>query len=522
MKMLRKGLVTILLLVSFGVVAQNLSKPGVLKMSIRGTGPIIQGDLVKGYYYFYKTDKFDSNFDNYLLSLHDEHLNEIREVEITRPKSYVLVDGVFNGEVFGFLFFDYKRKAIELMTYDRSLKPLANVTRLVSNKSMLASYNSFVSGGSQTRDYLVPIENVGFLYYGLKEKSKYQYEIQCYSNDLKVLWSQYSDGSGKVELAEEAFQSGEYVGSTISRKKSVSSKDVEYNLLVQEVSSGKKLFNVPMVTDQYSLALSNVFYDEGTHTLSIFGEYHDRADKQLKSNSLGFMILTLDMNGKIVGEKTLSWAKEISMAAPVNARGQFDGNNSRILFHKFVRTRDGSIFAIGEQYKKVENAAGIIGNVMLGAMTGNVTSLPNAQLNVYNMVVFEFTPEADLKKVHVFEKDKNVVPLPSGAEYLSPKMVSYYGKAYGLFDYAFTQRTEDQNTFYVTYVNYDREKGQASRNVLSSIIYTPEKNFVVDSMPLDRRSSAYFVFPAKEGFVMVTEYFRKEKRVDSRLEKVNY
>lgn len=200
------------------------------------------------------------------------------------------------------------------------------------------------------------------------------------------------------------------------------------------------------------------------------------------------------------------------MAAPVNARGQFDGNSSRILFHDFIRSSDGSIFAIGEQYKKVASAAGIVGNVMMAALAGNAGTFSNAQLNVYNMVIFEFTPEVVLKKVHVFEKDKNVFPLPAGAEYLSPKLVSYYARALGGFDYAFTQRAEDRSTFHVSYVNYDREKGQASRNVLNSIVYTPEKNFVVDSMPLDRRSTSYFVFPAKDGFVMVTEYYKKEKR----------
>ena len=82
--------------------------------------------------------------------------------------------------------------------------------------------------------------------------------------------------------------------------------------------------------------------------------------------------------------------------------------------------------------------------------------------------------------------------------------MSYYAKAHGGFDYAFTPRAPDKSTFQVSYVNYDREKGQASKNVLSSIVYTPEKRFTIDKISLERRSTLYFVNRAKDGYVLVT------------------
>ena len=80
----------------------------------------------------------------------------------------------------------------------------------------------------------------------------------------------------------------------------------------------------------------------------------------------------------------------------------------------------------------------------------------------------------------------------------------------------------DKNTFMITYVNYDREKGSQSKNLLGAIVYTPEKIFSVDKMPLNRKSTEYYVYRAKEGYVLITEYFRKEKRIDTRLEKINF
>ena len=519
---MRKQLVLLIFCIaSVNAVAQNLSKHGVLKLNMRSSGPVIQDDQVKGYYYFYKVEKEDRKNDNYLLSLHDENLREINTVQITRPKTYVLVDGVFNGEAFGFLFYDHRGKTTELITYDRSLKQIGNVTRRISNKLLITHYNAIVHGAEPSQAYLIPITNQGFLYYGFKEGSKYKYEIQCYTNELKVMWSDYAPNDATVEIASEGFQDGDFVGSMITRKRNISTKDLDFALLIHRVSTGEEVFRVPMMTDKYSVSFADVFYDRNNQTFVVFGEYNNKTDRELKTIGQGFITLTLDMTGKVVSERLNPWA-QISAAAPVNEKGQFDGNNSRILFHEFVRTQDGSTFAIGEQYKKAANAAGIAGNVMLAALGGNAGTFSNAQLNVYNMVVFEFTADYTLKKVYVFEKDKNIMTLPSGSEYLSPKLLSYYARAHGGFDYAFTQRAADKNTFQVTYVNYDREKGQASKNVLSSIVYTPERNFVVDSMPLDRKSTLYIVTRAKEGYVMVTEYFKREKRVDSRLEKVNY
>jgi hypothetical protein len=57
---------------------------------------------------------------------------------------------------------------------------------------------------------------------------------------------------------------------------------------------------------------------------------------------------------------------------------------------------------------------------------------------------------------------------------------------------------------------------------LGAIVYTPEKVFSVDKMPLNRKSTEYYVYRAKEGYVLITEYFRKEKRIDTRLEKINF
>ena len=142
-----------------------------------------------------------------------------------------------------------------------------------------------------------------------------------------------------------------------------------------------------------------------------------------------------------------------------------------------IRTSDGQIFVVGEQYKKAASGAGIAMNVLsiaAAATTGYYSSSASTtQLNIYNLVIFQFDSEYSIKKLHVFEKDKNVVLLPAGSTYSSSKMLSYYAKAVGGFDFVFSQLSEDRSTFSVAYINYDRDKNLPSGNLLGVVVYTP-------------------------------------------------
>lgn len=520
---MKKLLLLLLVIVSCEYVsAQTLSKTGVTSIRLRNSGAIIQNGHVKGYYQFYNVEKQDRKNNNYLLSVYDENLRRINETNITRPKTYVLVDGVFNGTAFGFLFYDTKQKSVEIISYDNTLKQQGSIIKPIKNTIAQAAFLTLLQGADPSQAYLVSVPDKGFLYYGLIEGKKYQYDIQFYDNAMKLKWyNRASPDAMNYEIAMEAFQNDQYVGSLITKKKNVNTRDIESDLLVKNLSTGKTVFRKPLVTSKYSVSLADVYFDEAKNNFIVFGEYYDIDDKELKSQSKGFITLVLDATGKVITEKVNSWAKEISQATPVNDKGKFEGSNTNILFHDMIRTKDGQIFAVGEQYKKAASAAGIASNILAGA-AGGYSRASNIQLNIYHMVIFEFNPDYSIKKVHLFEKDKNVVGLPGGMDFVSSKLLSYYAKSVGGFDYTFSQVASDKSTFVVSYINYDREKGEKGKNVLGSIVYTPEKVFTVDKLALNRKSSDFYVFRAKEGYVMVTEYFKKEKRLDSRLEKINY
>src|SRR6187551_1524618 len=122
------------------VSAQSLSKADVTSVKLRNSGTIIQNGLVKGYYNFYNLDKKDRKNNNYLLSITDENLHEISSVNIVRPNTYLLIEGVYNGDSFGFLFYDTREKSVELIAYDKTLKEAGKTVKKLDNKYAYLPY----------------------------------------------------------------------------------------------------------------------------------------------------------------------------------------------------------------------------------------------------------------------------------------------------------------------------------------------------------------------------------------------
>jgi hypothetical protein len=521
-------LTAVFALIMLQLSAQNFTKTGIAKIRLKNSGSIVQDNQVKGYYFFYNLEKKDKKNNNYMLSVYDENLREINSINIVKPVNYALVDGAFNGDYFAFMFYDVKKKTAEFVSYDKTLKQAGTSSRLIKNVSLATTFANMARGADATQPYLEPVSGKGFFYYGMKDVNKLVYEVEFYDNMMRKVWSEKASDKGpNVQLASEAFQSREFIGTLIVKKKTLQSKDVDVELLVQKIDNGQVQFRAPMATSKYSVSFSDVYYDSVKSNFVVFGEYYDKDDKELKAQSLGFIYLTLDMNGKIVGEKVNSWATEISRVTPMNEKGKVEGSNTNILIHDIIRTNDGQIFVIGEQYKKVASGGGIALqalSIAAGAATGTYagSNASTSQLNVYNMVIFQFNADYTINKMHIFEKDKNEVLLPAGATYTSSKLLSYYAKAIGGFDYSFSQLSSDRSTFSVSYINYDRQKGEKAKNVLGSVVYTPEKVFSVDKLALNRKSTEYFVYKAKEGYVLITEYFKKEKKIETRLEKINY
>ncbi len=524
MTLKKLSMVTLLLLAIQCSYSQNLTRNDVSKVKVRSTGIIEQSGEVKGYYFFYNLEKKQKGISNYLLSVVDENLQEVNSITIARSNTYELIESSYNGSAFVFLFFDARAKIVELLSYDNSLKQLGSKLEPIKGRSGFEVYRAIGLGGAAEQRFLVPVANKGFINYSMSGSDKENFVINFLSNDMKVNWSQSSSQKKMLESASEGFQSSKYYGSIIFKTKSQSSKSFSYALLVNDINSGAQQYQVDLSTELFTITPNDVSYDSITNQVTVFGEYFEKGDKQLKKQSQGFCYLSYDQGGKLIFSKTISWA-DISQQAPVNSSGKFDGVNTNVLFHEFVRTADGKIFAIGEQYKKAVSGAGValqIFSIAASAAAGGgyigSSNASSVQMNVYNMVAFQFTPDFTLEKVHIFEKNKNEILLPAGSTYMSTKLLSYYVKAIGGFDYSYTQKLPD-DAFTFVYLDADRK---TAKGIIGAVVYTPEKVFTVDKVTINKKSTDFTIIRGKAGYFLIVEYFKKEKKLDFRLEKFNY
>ncbi len=136
------------------------------------------------------------------------------------------------------------------------------------------------------------------------------------------------------------------------------------------------------------------------------------------------------------------------------------------------------------------------------------------------MMVYEFDKDLKINTVHQFEKDKTNVQLPEGLGVNGSTTIGYYLRATGQFDYAYMSVSSDKKTFNAAYVNYDRDKEEGNKFVVGNIIYNQSK-LTRDKVDLSSKASQFWVRPAKPGYVCIFEYFRKEKRLNIRMEKLN-
>jgi len=85
---MRKNLLTgtLALLLALCANAQNLTFENVQKIESRNSNAIKEGTDVKGYYFFYVSDKIDKKTNEYTLRIVDNSLNPLKDVKFQDSK----------------------------------------------------------------------------------------------------------------------------------------------------------------------------------------------------------------------------------------------------------------------------------------------------------------------------------------------------------------------------------------------------------------------------------------------------
>jgi hypothetical protein len=498
------------------VIAQSkLSIDNVYSVTLRNSGTIIAKEQIKGYFFFYQSDKIDKRTNEYTLQIVDENLNKLKDIKFTDSKNILLLESSYNGDKLMFTFFDDDQNMLDYRIFAMDGKKMYNYSKVLDKKSeayfkQSAAMNTAEESANQN---VFDIENKGFISVTpLREDKKYTYEVNFYSSTRKKTWAYNPAEDGK-------FTGAQYLGATdsialleVMSKENLTSKHIESTILGLNLETGKKVFEMRTKDGAQQLYPMNLASLSGNSNFILVGPYYNGDDNVTKDESLGLGVWIMNNQGKLIRSKYISWATDMGKFLKISNKGNL-ANLGYVYFHRIVQTQDGRIFAIGEGYKKNANAAGIAMSILTQSYSSNFTKLV-----ITDMLLLELNDKFELLNAKVLEKNNNTFALP-GSDFATPHTLAVIAKAYGAFDYTFTQLGDNKESFVSGYTDFEKSKNYKGL-VFHSISYYDGK-VTNDQINLKTDASSLRLMPAKPGSVLLVEYFKKAKKLEVRMEKIN-
>ena len=500
--------------------AQEVTLDKVMRFQLRNSGPILSGNQIDGYYFFYQVDKIDRKTRAYLLKIFDANLKEVSSKMIEGSKFLTLLEGGFNGATLMLEFYDYKAEQYVLKQYDRDAE-LLNETRADGNSRL--SPVLMQGDDSEIRaDFLHPIRYQGFINLRTVKNKKIGYEAQFISIDrTNKGWTYGSAKDSKLfELAGFLDGNSELAVFAVTKKPSLLSAKIDFFLQGLSIETGKEVFLTPLQDKNYQLYPLKGQFDPETGHFRVLGQYYKPKDNPVKHKSLGLFSKTYDENGEELSSSFVSWIKDVSKFVDVNEKGKIQ-DVGYVYFHYMTKLADGKIYAIGEQYRKGVSGAGIAMR-MIAAAGGGTADASTMKIVTEDIMVFQFSSDFKLEGIKIFDKSKTNINFPAGYGNVGIVKLGHLLKALDWFDYSFTQMPDEQDGFIIGYVDYEKLKKEKNRTVFGGIVFK-DGEYSVDKIPFSTRGSERLqILPGKPGYVSITEYDRRSKTISVRLEKINY
>ena len=505
-----------LLLLTMHGFAQKLTIENVHKVSLRNSDAIKEGTEVKGYYFFYVSDKIDKKTNEYTLQITDNNLKKLKDVKFQDSKHVYILESSFNGTDLVFLLYNDEERTFEYQVYGADGKKKHSYMRQLTKKEerfLEATYLA-IDDDEQTYKGLYPVEGKGFISNTPSRDDKdYTFQIDFFATDKKKQWTYIPTEGGKRFIGDYLGYSNGVVYIEVLRYGGTFDQKPDSYVLGLSLETGKKLFEKPTDSKFRFYPASMVQVNGGKAYL--FGEYFDVDGNIMKDKSKGFAFWGVDETGKVTSEKYVSWDLDMGKYLDVNSKGKIEDFGFMYL-HNMVQTDNGDIYAIGEGYKKVASALGIAGKILSGGR-GGVSTL---KIKVTDMILLTFDKDFNIKGAKIYDKNSNSVEMPNGYEFVSTpllgKLVKFY---FGEFDYAYTQVNKDNTSFTVCYSDYVRGKDYKG-GTFNSITYN-EGKITTDKINTKSEATRTAVLPGKQGQVLILDYYRKDKRLEVHFEKLN-
>ncbi len=475
-------------LCSSSLYAQKTSFKDLFTVNLRNAGALMGPDKsVTGYYFFYETEKTGKKERKYVLQLMDQNLEKIGRKSITASKEMYIQAGVYNGELLAIKTVDNKEETSKLLLYNAAGERVRTV-RL---------QHSFMDNPQYAQQYetmgFSPLNAVegGFIVYQLRQRkgrmSRTLYDIRFIPNDREAEGWKISSEEERKEFVTAGFMLAHngVVYTQEASFKGILSTDVTLTIVGHDMKTGEELFRFNTDSNKQVMAIKAL---PETDMVTFCGPYVGEGESINKDRPDGIGIFSINANGDLVNRHDISWQKDLSRFVEVDNKGRVVGQGNLMILD-ISRQSDGNYVITTEGYK---------------VFNGSVT--------VKDIFVMVVDKDFKLQEVKSFEKGSNTAKLLQGISMASPVALGYLAMSRGLFGYRFSQTDED--IIISGYIDTDAKQ-------LGTINFL-DNSFSTDQIPFTDKASGIQILPAKPGYVMIMEYFRKEKRLDTRLEKISF
>lgn len=502
-----KIIILITLLISTLTYSQEKIISQVGGFRLKNSGVIKTDENISGYFNFYKVDKLKKGQVEYAINIIDENLNDIATKSFICDKNTSLKESSYNNQSLIFQLFNEKENFFRLVTFDNKANLKDDIKIEIAKKDLKWIKYAAASG---YKNSLLSVENKGFVFNYYKSAKKLSYQLKYIPTNGGKSWTYTPDSDQLLDI--NPIQSNDKVIVAIEASRpSMMSKKITNRVLFIDVDSGKLLFAKNYEQGENPRSIANAYLNESNEVIMI-GEYFKKGAKIVKDESLGIFAESTSLDGTVKFDTKINWDDELFPALKAAYGDEKIAERCHILFHDFIKTKDGNYYAIGELYKKSIDGAALAVGVL--SRSGG----PTSKIVITDAIIIKLDPTFKLLDVKVFEKGKSTSPAFS---ILSPQLNALWAKSLGNFDYVFTQRDSQKDRFYTGFVDYERLKGEKNKFAFKSINYSDgelseDKVYLKNS----RRESSR-VYAGKTGHVLINEYNRKEKTITLHLEKIN-
>jgi hypothetical protein len=497
----------------------KLSIDKVYSAYLRNSGSITEKGQIKGYFFLYMSDKIDRHTNEYMLQILDEDLNKVRSIKFEDSKKLSLLESAYNGSSLSFLFKNEDNKTLDMKIYDFDGKLKYTYSREFDKKTdeLMKQYETLHSDEGMNKN-VFDLGDQGYVsVLPMRDGKARTYEVDFYSSGTKKQWTYVpQDDAEKYAFAEYLGCTDSLIILEVLKKNRAMSTNITSHLVGINFVTKKKQFELENDNDNYKLVPTGVTPIEGTGNLMVMGSFFDKDDNIMKDFSKGLAVYEMTTTGKVLTKTYNTWAGDFARYLPTNSKGKID-DVGYLYIHKLIRTPDHRLFVVGEGYKRQASAVGI-GLTALSIMGGGVSNAGVTKIVVTDLVIMEFNDKYKVTNATIFDKTKNTALAGTASDYNSQHLIANYLKMIGAFDYDFTTGDADNSNFVVCYSDWVRSSSYHGQT-FNAIRYNGKK-FATDKIELKSKASFLKVFPAKSGSIMILEYFKKDKRLDFRLEKL--